>query len=259
MILSAESSSPKPKQSTTINIEGLQQFHFTDATRFSEQHERLKGEPLREIAIQVEDGERITGVSSNEPMTSSIPSMIVPIEKEEDFEDLDEDGSEYQEITYVRIDPPLVIPIKSIIRYNSNSYHSSPSSDSSSASFPQELRVPKTTRPKSVRFTLDVNYCLYERTSIPSACDSWIVSHRKISVAKSGKKRKKIISRKTTTRKRKSSQSCHDLQVTKKSRYPHPSKILIVFVFIAILVVFLVAKKKKKEVNDPLDLLFAFI
>ena len=147
----------------------------------------------------------------------------------------------YQSISYVRLDPPLLIPVKSIIRQKSSSKHE--------------------THPKSVRFTLDANYFIYEKQAVPRD-EQTIRANVSIS-KKSGKRRRRqriqrIRSSSNATVFRKRSQL--SVKHKKKSpKCPHPSKIILALVCIALIIICLTAKRKKKDAHDPLELLLAFL
>lgn len=148
---------------------------------------------------------------------------------------------EYQSISYVRLDPPLLIPVKSIIRQKSSSSHE--------------------TRPKSVRFTLDANYFIYDKQAVPR--DGQTIKANVSINKKSGKRKRRqriqrIRSSSTATVCRRRSQL--SMKPKKKSlKCPHPSKVILALVCIALIIIFLTAKRKKNNVHDPLELLMAFL
>lgn len=144
--------------------------------------------------------------------------------------DSDDSGELYETISYVRIEPPIVVP-KPIIK--------SQTENSSSE-----------TGGKVVRFTLDSPVCfVYERSY--SRNEDWYPPKKKHQRSREGPSSVGII---------RPSPSGMTIQTEKRSSpfSYHPSTILIILVFLAILIVFLIAKKKEK-VYSAVDLLAAFI
>lgn len=272
MILQADPISSKAKLCTTIdsveNSKELEDEQSLETSSSRHYETAIKSNLILDLSPPNDDGfheivapteteDESQRLSSAFTKLVSSPSVIVSMEEPIEYMTENSIDTEYQEASFV-LDPPILIPKKNTV----SDTHSPPLSLSvsnllTSRQTPQQLRVTK-----SVRFTLDANYCLYERNS----WDPFVISHKKISLSsKSNKKRRRRMMlsnqrnnrRGIKSRQRKSSSVI--VSQTKQSRYPHPSKVLIVVVFIAILFVFFVAKKKKKQVNDPLDLLLAFI